>query len=134
MDNARQNLQRVDSDSSSLAKSEERTFSNPEAAEQELRLNHSREDLKEKQASRYMRSIAALCVFGFMLVWSAALWKLIYTIGITHNFSYAPQVLVTLIGGTSVSVIGLTGFVIKGLFNNTNGDTQKKKAGKGKGS
>lgn len=77
---------------------------------------HTREDLNEKIANRQMRKVAAICVFAFMCIWSIALWVLIWWVGFTHNFEYDSTVLVTLIGGSSVSVIGLVGFVVKGLF------------------
>lgn len=100
---------------SEQAKGEEHAFSAAEG-EKLLAQLHTREDLNEKIANRGMRKVAAICVFSFMCVWSIALWALIWWIGVTHNFEYSSNVLVTLIGGSSVSVIGLVGFVVKGLF------------------
>lgn len=100
------------------AKSEEQVFSASQG-EKHLAHLHVREDLNEKIANRGMRKVAAICVFTFMCVWSIALWVLIWWIGVTHNFEYSANVLVTLIGGSSVSVIGLVGFVVKGLFGSS---------------
>ena len=103
---------------SQLAQEEEKTLSDSASADRELARLHSSEDLEEKKANRRMRQIAAMCVFGFMCIWSLFLWGLIFWVGYKNNFIYDPKVLITLIGGSSVSVIGLVGFVIKGLFGN----------------
>lgn len=100
---------------SEQAKGEELAFSAAEGDKLLAQL-HTQEDLNEKIANRGMRKVAAICVFSFMCAWSLALWVLIWWIGVRHNFVYDSTVLVTLIGGSSVSVIGLVGFVVKGLF------------------
>ena len=103
---------------SRLAQEEEKALSDSAIADRELARLHSSEDLEEKRANRSMRQIAAMCVFGFMCVWSVFLWGLIFWVGYKNSFIYDSKVLITLIGGSSVSVIGLVGFVIKGLFGN----------------
>ena len=105
---------------SQLARDEENALGHLEIANKELAQLHSSEDLLEKKANRRMRQIAAMCVFGFMCIWSLFLWGLIFWVGYKNNFVYDSKVLITLIGGSSVSVIGLVGFVIKGLFGNGN--------------
>lgn len=113
---------------SPLAKEEEDTLSHQDSADRELARMHSNEELEEKKANRKLRQKTAHSVFRFMYIWSALLWGLIFIVGFKSDFQFDSKVLITLIGGSSVSVIGLVGFVIKGLFSNgsTNGNSGSK--------
>lgn len=77
-------------------------------------------------------------IFAFMCVWTIFVFIIIFLDAFTYtpektsllyekdiSFDISDNVLVTLIGGTTISVIGLVGFVIQGLFP-TNKITDKK--------
>lgn len=79
--------------------------------EEEIRDIVDYRDLRNKYANR---------VFWFMCVWSALTFAVLVTKGFWECFDLNDTVLVTLTGGTTVSVIGLVGFIIQGLFNSNN--------------
>ena len=76
---------------------------------------HYRE-LRKKYANR---------VFFFMCIWSALSFLILLFHGCCKWFHLSDTILVTLTGGTTVSVIGLVGFIIQGLFNSKNNNSIK---------
>jgi hypothetical protein len=72
------------------------------------------EDLKSNRDLR--ETYAKLCV-GFMCVWSLIVWILVIASGFESLcIHYSDTVLVSIIGGSTVNVIGLVLVIMKGLF------------------
>ena len=90
-----------------------------------------KEELKDIQHYRDLRKKYADRVFVFMCIWCVFVFAILITDAITlhtlpnEEFHVNTSVLCTLIGGTTISVIGLVGFMMQGLFH-TNGTHHKK--------
>ena len=67
---------------------------------------------------REMRKDFADKVYYFLVVWCVCLLGLLIASASCKEFILSQGVLITLCGGTTISTIGLVGFVVKGLFNN----------------
>ncbi|WP_294591786.1 hypothetical protein [uncultured Rikenella sp.] len=83
------------------------------------------EDLKHY---RKLRNRYAGCVFVFMCFWAVIMFSMLFIKGFLGQcFTLSDTILTTLVGGTTVSVIGLVGFMMQGLFhsNGANGSKQK---------
>lgn len=78
-------------------------------------------------------------IFRFMCLWTLLVFIIIFLDSLTYtpietiitkkdlSFDVSDSVMMTLIGGTTVSVIGLVGFVVKGLFPSVKSNKEKKK-------
>lgn len=88
-------------------------------------------------ANRGLRKEYASKVFIFMCAWSALVFLIVILDALTYNppigvqkdlsFRLSSSVMTTLIGGTTVSVIGLVGFIVKGLFPGTPSEKKSSK-------
>ncbi len=88
-------------------------FSNAELGERSL----EKEQLKDIISNRNLREEYAKKVLRFLYIYCAVVVTLLILQGFhIYNFKLADLVVVTLVGGTAISVIGLVGFVIRGLF------------------
>lgn len=67
---------------------------------------------------RLLRQKFSNKVFCFLSTWCICVLALILIAGFFDTFKISDTVLVTLCGGTTVSAIGLVGFIVQGLFNN----------------
>ena len=82
------------------------------------RNEHLKEIINDIVHYRELRKEYAGKVFVFMCVWSGLMFLILIIKGFfKNNFDLDNTVLITLAGGTTVSVIGLVGFIIQGLFN-----------------
>ena len=96
-----------------------------------------RERCKDVKVNRELRKEYASKVYIFMCVWCGLVFLIIILDALTYtpadscskdlSFRVSNTVMTTLIGGTTVAVIGLVGFIIKGLFSNPNNDEKKHK-------
>lgn len=81
------------------------------------------ENLKEQNKdiidNRKLRNQYALYCFIFMCIWCVFVLSVVLLQGfVVGGFVLSDMVLSTLIGGTTISIIGLVGFIMKGLFPN----------------
>lgn len=66
---------------------------------------------------RSLRKTYANRVYWFMIIWNLFVGFVVLAQGFgIGGFHLSTTVLTTLVGGTTVSVLGLVGFVVKGLF------------------
>lgn len=84
--------------------------------------NESRLLLKEQISDltnyRELRKQYAARVFLFLCTWSLLVFAIVLTRAFASSyFILSDIVLTTLIGGTTISVIGLVGFMMQGLFH-----------------
>lgn len=98
-----------------------------------------REHCEDTRTNRELRKEYASKVFVFMCAWCVLVFLIIILDALTYtpikdtqvqkdlSFQLSPPVITTLIGGTTVSVIGLVGFMMQGLFhsNGSNGKRHK---------
>lgn len=83
-----------------------------------------KEQIEDIKHYRELRKKYAFRVFGFMCVWSGVVILILLATGFDlWQFDLSNSVLVTLAGGTTASVIGLVGFITKGLFNSKNNNS-----------
>lgn len=76
-----------------------------------------RQENEDKRENRKLRQRYARWVFWYMCGYSLAMFGLVVASGIEcSGFELEPTVLVTLVGGTAISAIGLVVAVVKGLF------------------
>lgn len=76
------------------------------------------EQIRDLIHYRDLRKLYASRVFYFMCIWSALVFAIvIFRAFNADDFILSDIVLTTLIGGTTVSVIGLVGFMMQGLFH-----------------
>jgi hypothetical protein len=87
--------------------------------EEFISYRHKEELLVDLVHYRELRKMFGNRVFFFMCVWCAIVFAIVIMAGCRgwFDFKLADGVLITLIGGTTASVIGLVGFVIQGLFH-----------------
>jgi len=98
----------------------------PDQVDEEFRADlaqHQVEHLKQTnlnlQSTRKLRQSVARAVYWFMVAWSAAVLALLILTGLrVYGFSLPAAVLAALIGSTTVSVIGMVAFLVRGLFPN----------------
>ena len=84
------------------------------------------EQIKDIVHYRVLRGKYGNRVFVFMCIWSGLTFALLLLKGfLGQQFELNDSVLVTLTGGTTVSVIGLVGFIVQGLFNSTHSQKPK---------
>ena len=74
--------------------------------------------IKDLEHYRKLRKTYAFLVFTFMCIWSALMFGIIIN-NKRCGLEVSDIVLTTLAGGTSISVIGLVGFIVQGLFNSS---------------
>lgn len=72
--------------------------------------------LKKEYSKKIYRFMCIWVIVVFVIIISDSITLLRLPINRYISFDMSDNVLVTLIGGTTVSVIGLVGFIIKGLF------------------
>lgn len=83
-------------------------------------VNYLKERITNLQHYRELRKLYGGLVYGFMAVWSALVFAVIVAQGFgIGEFHLEVTTITTLIGGTTVSVIGLVGFILRGLFPST---------------
>lgn len=111
----------------SVEKSKPTDSSDDEACD--LERNRERllsEQIKDIVHYRVLRGKYGNRVFVFMCIWSGLTFALLLLKGfLGQQFELNDSVLVTLTGGTTVSVIGLVGFIVQGLFNSTHSQKPK---------
>lgn len=92
------------------------------------------EKLRDMQSDRTLRENFALRLFIYMCVWSGLILGIVILGSITAvDFKPDPKVLLTLVGSTTIQVIGLVYTMVKGLFIKTpHSKTKKKKKEKEK--
>lgn len=93
------------------------------------------ERCEDVKANRELRKEYASKVYVFMCIWCGLVFLIVILDALTYtptngslkdlSFQLSPPVLTTLIGGTTVSVIGLVGFMMQGLFR-SNGSKDTK--------
>ena len=84
------------------------------------------EQINDIRHYRELRKEYASKVFKFMCAWSGLMFTILLFKGFMGNcFELSDTVLVTLTGGTTVSVIGLVGFMMQGLFHSKNSKENK---------
>ena len=97
------------------------------------------ERCEDVKINRELRKEYAFKVFIFMCVWCIMVFLIVILDALTYtpstdkyikdlSFQVSNSVLTTLIGGTTVSVIGVVGFIIKGLFPGTNSRRQQRRS------
>lgn len=128
----------VDQDSL-LAKSEEKAFNDPSIGNAEIERLERQQDIEKKrrenehltqkskslEADTEIKKWIAEQTFGFMICWCCfvGLMTIIYFAVKVQNIE--KEVIITLLGSTTISVVGLVGFIVKGLFG-TKEDKQSK--------
>lgn len=80
------------------------------------KLEYQIEKNKDIAHNRAMRKDIAGKVYNFLVWWCIALYTILIFQGWFDSFDLSDTILVTLCGGTTVSTIGLVGFIVKGLF------------------
>lgn len=97
-----------------------------ESADEDRTFQAGKIDLLKEQITdvahyRDLRSKYASRVFGFMWIWAAFVLVILLIRGFFPNcFTLSDVVLTTLVGGTTISVVGLVGFMMQGLFHSNN--------------
>lgn len=77
-----------------------------------------REQVTDVSHYRELRNTYAFRVFIFMCCWSSAVFLILMLKGFfPHCFLISDMVMTTLVGGTTISVVGLVGFMMQGLFH-----------------
>lgn len=82
---------------------------------------------KNKDIAHYraMRKDIADKVYYFLVIWCIALFLILMFQGWCQGFHLHEPILITLCGGTTISTIGLVGFIVKGLFGgNSKNDSE----------
>lgn len=80
--------------------------------------NLMQERIKDTIHYRELRKTYAWRVFLFICCWSVAVLLILLSKGFFSSyFELSDIVLTTLVGGTTVSVVGLVGFMMQGLFH-----------------
>lgn len=82
--------------------------------DQRIMLKEKIEDLRHYRDLRKSFSDKVYC---FLVVWCISLLVLIISDASRNDFHIPEIVLTTLCGGTTVSTLGLVGFIVQGLFN-----------------
>lgn len=101
----------------------ERNESKKDASlETSLVMGHLKQDLADKKANRELRSEYADKVYRFMCVWCGVVFFFLLCCSISNpkaeaSFGMPTSVQLTLLGGTTATVIGLVGIVMNGLFH-----------------
>ena len=82
-----------------------------------LERDHLKEDLANKQQDRQLRKDYANKIFSYLMYYSLfCAFVLISQATNATKFSLPDNVLVVLVGSTAISIIGLVGWIVKGLF------------------
>ena len=74
------------------------------------------EQIEDLRYYRDLRKKFSSKVYRFLVFWSIALFVILIFQGWFDAFDLSEPVLVTLCGGTTISTIGLVGFIVRGLF------------------
>ena len=75
------------------------------------------ESIKDMQSRRSLREKYANRILFFLYVYVVGAWVLLVCNGFSvYGFHLDDNILITLAGSTTVSAIGLVGFVVRGLF------------------
>ena len=127
-------IRRFATDQQAKLESKEESTDTPEVVEQskvlydlekyalengKLKLDNDRleEELENKRQDRHLRKTYADNIFIYLGSYSVFCGAMVFAEGISHGAFHLPDiVLSTLVGATAVSVIGLVGWVVKGLF------------------
>jgi len=90
--------------------------------------------LEDDKQNRELRKQVSSQVYAFLVVWCAVvLCMVIASACKDSNFLVPEKIQLTLVGGTTVSTIGLVSFIVKGLFPSDSGkDNKGKKKSKSK--
>lgn len=85
--------------------------------ESRLRQAELEEIIQDYASNRELREKYAAKVYLFLATWSAGVFLILVVNGFgLWGFTLADTVLSVLVGGTTISVIGLVGFIVRGLF------------------
>ncbi len=85
--------------------------------EKDARIEHQHELTEDIRHFRGLRERYARKAYWFMVVWCVGVALVVIAQGLgIWSFSLPVAALTTLIGGTTVSVVGLVGFILQGLF------------------
>ena len=109
----------------SISAKESKSVEDNLSAEETIDIEFHKDELLSERINdiihyRELRKEYAYKVFMFMCIWCVLTFSILIIKGSLHKFDLSETVLVTLTGGTTVSVIGLVGFIIQGLFNSNN--------------
>ena len=80
------------------------------------KINILQEEAKGVRQNRILKQFFAMRVFYFMCIWSGLLFSIIIVNGFSEKLDISSVVEVTLAGGTTITTIGLVGFIVQGLF------------------
>lgn len=75
------------------------------------------EEINDIVHYRNMRQDFAYKVYYFLIVWCVCLLFLLLAQATCDTFHLSDPILIVLCGGTTISTVGLVGFVVQGLFN-----------------
>ncbi len=106
----------------SLAKDEERMQESDKQRLLYWELRHHEKDLEDQRSARKMRENFANSAFKYLSGYSISCLFLLFFEGISIprnvyiHFNISDNVLLALVGSTAVSVLGLVGIVLSGLF------------------
>lgn len=85
-------------------------------------------DTRDKHSQTKLREELAGRVFTFMERWCAYVALIFWLYFSTKKGDIPPEVMIALLTTTTVSVIGLVGFIVKGLFKTTSASSDGKDA------
>lgn len=96
-----------------------------EANLQEQQVLYLKEHVEELRDLRGLRERYAGRVYWFLVIWCLLLLTFLVFQGFSiGGFILSEATMVTLVGGTTASVIGLVGFIVRGLFGSFLGRPQ----------
>ena len=96
-----------------------------EASLQEQQVLYLKEQINELTDLRGLRKTYAGRVYWFLVIWCLLLLIILVFQGFSiSGFILSEATMVTLVGGTTASVIGLVGFIVRGLFGSFLGRPQ----------
>ncbi|KAB7669205.1 hypothetical protein [Plesiomonas shigelloides] len=115
---------------SELAKSEETAFNDPSIGEVAIHqleqqqniekikqeVEHLRQKAKSLETDTEIKKWIAQQTFGFMICWCCFVGLMIIIYFAVKAQNIEKEVIITLLGSTTISVVGLVGFIVKGLF------------------
>ena len=104
-------------DEGELLKKPDPVYESGRAEDAREEVSYLKERVTDLQHYRELRKLYGGLVYGFMVVWSLLVFAVIFAQGLRiGGFPLEVPTITTLIGGTTISVIGLVGFIVRGLF------------------
>lgn len=89
---------------------------------------HSLKEQKKLYNDRFRKDTKWRCILSWWVICVDSVWLLAILIILTHNqhcFFLSDAVLMTLLGTTTINVLGLAFIVLKGLFDNNNNNNKQ---------